>query len=98
MLHNESTHLHTGVDFFAEATFSVEISSYYEDGMYELPEIFHIIDDNITEQTENFALISEPGPDSPPCFFLVHCHEQSVATQVIIIDNDCKLIFFKTMK
>ena len=85
--------LHTGADFFAETTITVEVAAYYEDGVYELPAIFHVIDDNITERAESFAIISGPGPDISPCGYPFRfCYWQFVATQIIIIDNDCKLI------
>ena len=64
----------------------MEISSYYEDRVYEVPEIFHIIDDNITEAPESLILYSTI------CFGNHYCNEQPITTQIIIIDDDCKFI------
>ena len=40
--------MHVGIDYVPTILF-VEFSAYYEDGVYELPEIIYVIDDNITE-------------------------------------------------
>ena len=78
--------MYTDVDFSTEEH-TVEISAYSEDGVYELPEIFHIRDDNIIERAEWFTIYSTV--DINTCF---DCDEKSHSTQIVIIDDDCKLI------
>ena len=66
---------------------------------FEIPrEAFTIVDDNIDEDEQSFAIVAEIGPDVPEnvsCFQLgvgsTRCHGRRGATEIRIIDNDRKL-------
>ena len=85
---------------FTHSTIIVEIPAYV-DGVFELPnDLFSVIDDNINEIEQIFAVVAEVGADVPDgiSFFQtkilgeIICHGRSGATQIIIEDNDCKLL------
>ena len=66
----------------------------------QLPEFFTVIDDNINEPNQVFAVTAEVGPDVPEdyhCFQLyagaTDCFVRGGATRVIIEDNDRKFTF-----
>ena len=67
---------------------------------FEIPrEAFTIVDDNIDEDEQSFAIVAEIGPDVPEnisCFQLgvglTQCHGRRGATEIRIIDNDRKLL------
>ena len=58
-----------------------------------------IIDDEVDEDEQSFAVVTEVGPDVPDgvtCFQTAHdegeCLGRQGATEIRIHDNDCKLI------
>lgn len=64
----------------------------------DLPEFFNVIDDDINEIEQSFAIVVEIGPDVPTntaCFQLNlgegECLGRRGATDIRIIDNDRKL-------
>ena len=67
---------------------------------FQLPEFFTVVDDNINENDQIFAVIVEIGADVPEgtgCFLLqpgaIQCVGKGGATRVIIRDNDRELNF-----
>ena len=66
---------------------------------FEVPHFFSVTDDNIDEEEQSFALVAEIGPDVPDgvsCFQLsvgdTRCNGRRGATEIRIVDNDCKLL------
>ena len=66
---------------------------------FEVAQFFFVTDDNIDEDEQSFALVAEIGPDVPDgvsCFQLsagdTQCNGRRGATEVRIVDNDCKLL------
>ena len=64
----------------------------------EIPQFFTVLDDDINEDEQNFAIVAEIGPDVPDgvvCFQTrvgeTECHGRRGATEIRIRDNDCKL-------
>ena len=63
---------------------------------YVVEEFFQIFDDDVDEDEQSFALVVEIGPDVPDgvsCFQIsndTECYGQRGATEIRIIDNDCK--------
>ena len=92
---NAFVNTHAGADFTSDNS-TVEIPSYSE--FFDLPEFFRVLDDNIDEMRQSFAIIVEIGPDVPDyptnfsCFrTFVHgrtCHGRRGAAQIRINDND----------
>ena len=68
--------------------------------VFEVPNFFEVIDDDINENEQSFAIVAELGPDVPDtpfnfsCFqFKVRgteCFGRSGATKITITDNDRK--------
>ena len=63
----------------------------------EIQKFFTIVDDNIDEDRQSFAVVAEIGPDVPEnvsCFQLgireTVCHGRQGAIEIIIIDNNRK--------
>ena len=68
---------------------------------FTVPEFFTIVDDDIDEDEQSFAIVAEIGPDVPEnvcCFQLgvgeIQCHGRRGATEIRITDNDRKLFSF----
>ena len=66
---------------------------------FEVPHFFSVIDDDIDEEEQSFALVAEIGPDVPDgvsCFQIsedaAQCNGRREATEVRIVDNDRKLL------
>ena len=69
---------------------------------YTLEQFFDIIDDNIDEDEQSFAIVAEIGQDVPDgisCFQTAlgetECFGRRGATQIRILDNDRKTLFYK---
>ena len=93
-----------GVDFTTVLT-SVTVPASISGGIqtFQLPQFYTVIDDNIDEFEQSFALIVEIGPDVPTnchegadcsCFQTIlgdsNCYGRTGATEIRIRDNDCK--------
>ena len=67
-------------------------------GVYEIPSnVFSVIDDDINEIEQSFAVIAEIRTDVPDVCFQIqvndtNCYGRSGATEIRIRDNDRKLI------
>ena len=80
---------------FTNSTITIEVPA-YANGVYEIPSnVFSVIDDDINEIEQSFAVIAEIGTDVPDdiaCFQTqakdTNCYGQSGATEIIIRDND----------
>ena len=66
---------------------------------FEVSHFFSVIDDDIDEEEQSFALVAEIGPDVPDevsCFQLseddTECYGRRIATEIRIVDNDRKLL------
>ena len=63
---------------------------------FSIPELFSVVDDNINEPVQSFAIVAEIGEDVPEnisCFqtkIAPHCYGRHGATEIIIGDNDRK--------
>ena len=64
---------------------------------YTIQQFFDVVDDNIDEDRQSFAIVAEIGPDVPDgvsCFKIAEgetaCFERRGAIQIRIIDNDRK--------
>ena len=64
----------------------------------EIPQFFTVLDDDINENQQSFAIVAEIGPDVPDgvvCFLTrvgeTECHGRRGATEIRISDNDGKL-------
>ena len=90
--------LHLIADF-SDANITVQVPRAVEGTgvqTYEIPE-FNIVDDNIDEVEQSFAIVAEIGPDVPEnisCFQTDAgtpvCHGRRGATKIRIFDNDRK--------
>ena len=65
---------------------------------YTIQQFFDVVDDNIDEDRQSFAIVAELGPDVPDgvsCFKVAEgdtvCFGRRGAIQIRIIDNDRKL-------
>ena len=65
---------------------------------FEIPEFFSIVDDNVNEVEQRFAVVAEIGadvPDNVSCFQIGlgfrGCYGRLGATEIIIADNDGNL-------
>ena len=63
--------------------------------VFEIPEDFNVIDDNMTENEQRFALIAQLGEDVPGRFACFkrqfndsECLGTTGATEIDIVDND----------
>ena len=70
----------------------------------EIQQFFSIVDDNIDEDRQSFAVVAEIGPDVPEnvsCFQLGYerreCFGRRGATEIKIIDNNRKLFYLCLM-
>ena len=93
----------TGADFTA-VPIIIEIPAAINDGAqeFELPTFFRVIDDDIDEVEQSFAIVAELGPDVTDtpfnfsCFQLragaTACFGRCGATTIRITDNDRKRI------
>ena len=61
----------------------------------DIPYIFNVIDDDVNEEEETFALVAELGDDVPDSFACFQkqvwdtvCLGRTGATQIKIVDND----------
>ena len=68
---------------------------------FTVPEFFTIVDDDIDEDEQSFAIVAEIGTDVPEgvsCFQVwvgeIQCHGRRGATEIRITDNDRKLFSF----
>ena len=67
---------------------------------FEIPKFFTIIDDNLDESEQSFAIIAEilDVPVDITCFQTspgtIPCYGTQGATEIRITDNDCKCIHF----
>ena len=96
--------LHTGVDFI-NTSFTITVpASETERGLYiiPLPDVF-VIDDDINENCQSFALVAQIGSDVPDkftCFQRSGCREccggqcfgRNGAIEIKIVDNDGNVI------
>ena len=64
---------------------------------YDIPQFFSIVDDDVDEVDQSFAIVAEIGPDVPEgvsCFQFsageTECQGRRGATEIIITDNDRK--------
>ena len=63
---------------------------------FSIPEFFTIVDDNINEPVQSFAIVAEIGEDVPEnisCFktkISPHCYGRQGATEIVIGDNERK--------
>ena len=64
---------------------------------FQLPEFFRVVDDNVNENDQFFAVFAEIGTDVPvntSCFKQqadeTVCLSKRGATRIIIEDNDCE--------
>ena len=87
--------LPSGDDFTSS---SVTITVPANSQVMEIPQFFTVLDDDINEDEQNFAIVAEIGPDVPDgvvCFQTrvgeTECHGQRGATEIRIRDNDGKL-------
>ena len=84
---------------FSNSTITIEVPA-YANGVYEIPSnVFSVIDDDINEIEQSFAVIAEIGAnvsDGISCFQTqiedTICYGRSGATEIRIRDNDCELI------
>lgn len=96
-MHSFST---IGVDFIDRThQITVPASNVFGIETFQLPQFLSVIDDNIDESDQIFALVAEVGMDVPTnltCFKLHsadgNCHGQFGATEIIVRDNDCKFV------
>ena len=65
---------------------------------YTVQQFFYVVDDNIDEDRQSFAIVAEIGPDVPDgvsCFQTgvgeAECRGRRGATEIRIADNDRKL-------
>ena len=58
---------------------------------FTVPEFFTIVDDNMEENEESFAVVAEIGLDVPENSSCLKCLVRQGATEIKIIDNDRKL-------
>ena len=66
---------------------------------YEIQQLFTIVDDNIDEDQQSFAIVAEIGPDvldGLSCFQIAtgdtDCHGRRGAVEIKITDNDRKFV------
>ena len=85
-------------------TKSVEVPASVSSGTqtFELPNFFQVIDDDIDEIDQSFAIVAELGPDVSDTPFNFSCFQTHItrgtqcfgrhgATDIIVYDNDRKL-------
>ena len=72
--------------------------------MFRVPQFFTIVDDDITEVEQSFAIVAEIGPDVPEnisCFQTgigaTECHGRRGATEIRITDNDRELFTYGSL-
>ena len=94
--YTENTLLPIGADFSVE---SITVTVPADSTRFEIPQFFTIVDDDIDEDEQSFAVLAEIGPDVPDgvsCFQFyegaVSCFGRKGATEIRITDNDRKLI------
>ena len=87
---------------FTHLPITLEIPAATDDGAqeFELPNFFQVIDDDIDEVEQSFAIVAEIGPDVTEvpfnfsCFQLQttdpECFGRRAATEIRITDNDRK--------
>ena len=86
----------TGTDFSNRRTsFTIPANSQ----TYVIPQFFTIVDDNIDEDQQSFAIVAEIGsdvPDGVSCFQIAtgdtDCHGRRGAVEIKITDNDRKFV------
>ena len=87
-------------DDFSSSTIIVTVPANQNQGVqtFQLPKFFTVIDDNINEPDQVFAVIAEVGQDVPEnyCCLLLYagatdCFVGGGAARIIIKDNDRKL-------
>ena len=68
---------------------------------FKIPDILVLIDDDLDEDTQSFAIVAKIGaevPDEITCFHTfigeTECHGRQGAAEIKIIDNDRKHIYF----
>ena len=86
----------TGDDF---STLSRIFSVPANTNNFEIPQFFSVVDDNIDEDEQSFAIVAEIGPDVPDgvsCFQTAvgetDCFGRRGATEIRITDNDRKFL------
>ena len=89
---------------FTETSLTVRVPAATNDGVqeFELPNFFNVVDDDIDEVEQSFAIVAELGPDVTEvpfnfsCFQLqageTECFGRRGATEIRITDNDRKQI------
>ena len=86
----------TGDDFIDQhLTITIPSTEDKSAGVFIVPEMFTVIDDDINEIEQSFALVAQLGsdvPDSFNCFQSVfgdmECFGRTGVTEIIITDND----------
>ena len=87
----------SSVTDFSDQPITVEVPA-NGGGLFTLSEFFTIVDDDVDEDEQSFAIVAEIGPDVPEsisCFQLyvgtTNCFGRRGATEIRITDNDREL-------
>ena len=87
---------------FSDQSITVEVPANSQ--TFRVPEFFTIVDDDINEDEQSFAIVAEIGPDVPEnisCFqtgiWETECHGRRGATEIRITDNDRELLTYVVM-
>ena len=95
---NSLSHIHPPDADFDNTSTEVNISA--DKVEFDLRSLIIIIDDNIDEDEENFAVVAEilDVPESISCFQIhagiPECSGNRGATEIRIVDNDGKHLYF----
>ena len=84
---------------FSDQPITVEVPAHSR--TFRVTEFFTIVDDDIDEDEQSFAIVAEIGPDVPEnigCFQTglrdAECHGRRGATEIRITDNDRELFTY----
>ena len=90
----------SSVSDFSDQPITIEVPA-NDGGIFTLSEFFTIVDDNVDEYDQSFAIVAEIGPDVPEnisCFqryvWETGCRGRRGATEIRILDNDCELFTY----
>ena len=90
--------LRSSIPDFNNATINVTIPAHHT--IFEIPTFFTVVDDNIDEREQSFAIVAEifDVSENISCFQAypgtIPCYGTQGATEIRITDNDCKLFHF----
>ena len=83
-----------------DVTYAITVPAHLR--RYTIQQFFNVVDDNIDEDEQSFAIVAEIGPDVPAgvsCFQTAEgetdCFGRRGATQIRIIDNDRKFLILR---